>query len=125
MEYIHFSEFMTNLAKFLHKYYKYGRWSSNDIIDKTEKLITKYGYGADDCRNLDENTWSAALPMRFVNMKEMGCFTNDLAFINNKIFLVGIEMILKIVIWKKHWRNFTERFQIYQDLLSCLYNGLV
>ena len=47
-------------------------------------------------RNLDENTWSAALPMRFVNMKEMGCFTNDLAFINNKIFLVGIEMILKI-----------------------------
>ena len=61
-------------------------WSSNDIIDKTEKLITKYGYGADDCRNLDENTWSAALPMRFVNMKEMGCFTNDLAFINNKIF---------------------------------------
>ena len=46
---------MTNLAKFLHKYDKYGlRWSSNDIIDKTEKLITKYGYGADDCRNLDE-----------------------------------------------------------------------
>ena len=24
--------------------------------------------------------------MRFVNMKEMGCFTNDLKFINNKIF---------------------------------------
>ena len=49
---IHFSEFMTNLAKFLHKYDKYNWWSSNDIIDKTEKLITKYGYGADDCREI-------------------------------------------------------------------------
>ena len=81
---IHFSEFMTNLAKFLHKYDKYNIWSSTDIIDKTEKLITKYGYGTDECRNLDKDTWSAAIDN--VNIKDMGCFTNDLALYNNKIF---------------------------------------
>lgn len=81
---IHFTEFMTNLAKFLHKYDKSNTINSSDIINRTEEVIKKYGYGTDDCRNLDKDTWLAGIEN--INTKNMGCFTNDLALYNNKIF---------------------------------------
>ena len=78
----HYANYLRKQAKVLHKYYK-GKLPS-DIIDKTENLINKFGYGTDVCRSLNNNTWRDYL-FGFNDPKILGCFTNDMAFYNDKI----------------------------------------
>lgn len=78
----HYANYLRKQAKVLHKYYK-GKLPS-DIIDKTENLINKFGYGTDVCRSLNDNTWRDYL-FGFNDPKILGCFTNDMAFYNDKI----------------------------------------
>ena len=80
----YFTKFLRNQSKFLHKYYRGQGGVPNNIIATTEEAIKKYGYGIDNCRNLDKHSWLVGV--EDYSPEKLGCYTNDLAFYNDKIF---------------------------------------